>query len=134
MREVITYYDALQHCTTVVEALDKAVAMDCPYTGRGEEMSPTNMVEAALGGCILMSAGTLAMRNDIDLTGTSVWVAISNAPEPPNRFDKIDINVSFPAAYSRTDRIKLERAADACPIKHSFNSEVEINVSFNYPE
>lgn len=51
MGDIRTTYDALQHCTAVKESRAKAVSMDCPYTGKGEEFSPTNLVEAVLGGC-----------------------------------------------------------------------------------
>ena len=59
---VLTTYDALQHCVSVKSAQGKQLAMDCPYTGKGEEFSPTELVEAALAGCMLMSMGALAMR------------------------------------------------------------------------
>ncbi len=134
MSPVKTTYDALQHCTAAMEAKNKSVAMDCPYTGKGEELSPQNLVEAALGGCILMAMGGLAMRHDIDLTGTTVDVSITNSPQPPNPFDKIDIAVNIPGEYSKADKVKLERAADACPIKHSFAPSVAVNVAFNFQE
>ena len=41
-------FDASQHCTATKTSNGKNVAMDCPYTGKGEEFSPTSHVEAAL--------------------------------------------------------------------------------------
>jgi hypothetical protein len=47
MGDVSTSYDAPQHCSAVKHSKHKTVSMDCPYTGKGDEFSPTNLVEAA---------------------------------------------------------------------------------------
>lgn len=60
MTQLSTTYDDTQHCTAVDAAKAKSVAMDCPYTGKGEELSPGNLLEAALAGCMLMSMGAVA--------------------------------------------------------------------------
>ncbi len=72
MSRILTTYDGPQHCAATREPHGESVAMDCPYTGKGEELSPTNLVEAALGGCMLLSMGNLAMRNNIDIKGTKI--------------------------------------------------------------
>jgi len=130
MSDVYSTYDALQHCTAFKESRRKTVAMDCPYTGRGEEFSPTNLVEAALGGCMLIAMGTLAMRHAIDLTGTRIDVNVTATDKPIMRFQSIDVRVSIPAGLSKTDRTRLERAAEGCPIKHSFASDIPLNVTY----
>ena len=134
MSEIQTTYDALQHCTAIKTSRGKSVAMDCPYTGKGEEFSPTNLVQAALGGCMLIAMGTLAMRHDIDLTGTQIDVEISATDKPAMRFDSIAVKVSMPSNLSPADRKRLERAADGCPIKHSFATDIPLSVNFSYPD
>jgi putative redox protein len=108
--------------------------MDCPYTGKGEEFSPTNMVEAALGGCMLISMGTLALRSNLDISGAKIEVKISMTDKPRMRFGSIDITVDMPAGLSATDRRRLEAAAEHCPIKHSFDPEVTISAKYVYPD
>ena len=80
--KVITSHDGQQHCTAERQPDGNTIAMDCPYTGKGAEFSPTSMVEAALGGCMLLSMGTLAMRSDLDISGTRIGVKISMADKP----------------------------------------------------
>jgi putative redox protein len=133
MSKVTTTYDGAQHCVARKDPGGKSVAMDCPYTGKGEELSPTNMVESALAACMLLSMGTLAMRSKIDLSGTKVEVAIGMREGAKMRFGSIDVTVAMPPGLSETDRKKLERAAEACPIKHSFAEDVPVNVTYNYP-
>ena len=67
-------YDGFQHCTALAYPQGRTAAMDCPYTGKGEELSPANMVGAGLAGCMLISMGTLAIRDEIDITGATVSV------------------------------------------------------------
>ncbi len=134
MASVRTTYDGPQHCSALKQPQGKIVAMDCPYTGKGEEFSPTNLVEAALAGCMLLSMGALASRNEIDLSGTRIEVEISMTDKPVMRFSGIDIRVMMPRGLSEKDRLRLERSAEACPIKHSFGSDIPISVSYSYPE
>jgi uncharacterized OsmC-like protein len=108
--------------------------MDCPYTGKGEEFSPTNLVEAALAGCMLLSMGALATRNEIDISGTHIEVQISTTDKPVMRINEIDIKVTMPRDFSKKDRVRLERSAEACPIKHSFGADIPISVSYSYPD
>lgn len=134
MYDIQTTYDESQHCTAVKLSRGKAVAMDCPYTGKGEEFSPTNLVEAALGGCMLIAMGTLAMRHDIDLSGARMDVHITSTDKPVMRFTAVDIAVTMPTDFSAADRARLERAAEGCPIKHSFAPDIPITVNYKYPE
>lgn len=132
-RQVVITYDGPQHCTAERLPDGNAVAMDCPYTGKGAEFSPTNMVEAALGGCMLISMGALAARSELDISGTRFEVKISMTNKPRTRFGAIDITVTMPQAFSERDRRRLEAAAEHCPIKHSFLPDVPISVRYIYP-
>jgi uncharacterized OsmC-like protein len=107
-------YDELQHCTALREPQGNTVAMDCPYTGKGEEFSPGNLVGAGLAGCILISMGTLALRDKIDISGTNVDVQMTQTDK---RIEAISLLFSMPRNFSAQERVKLERAAGLCPIK-----------------
>jgi uncharacterized OsmC-like protein len=105
--------------------------MDCPYTGKGEEFSPGNLVGTGLAGCMLISMGTLALRDKIDISGTSVDVEMKQTDK---RIESISLVFSMPRSFSPKERLKLERAAGMCPIKNSFHPDVTISVKYDYPE
>ena len=134
MSKVVTVYDEMQHCVSTQYPQEKTIGMDCPYTGKGEEFSPTNLVEAALGGCMLISMGTVAIRSDSDISGAKIDVKVSMTDKPRLRFGSVDITVNMPAGLSEKDRKRLEAAADHCPIKHSFHEDVDISVKYVYPD
>ncbi len=130
MRKVRVTYDAEQHCTALKESHGKTVAMDCPHTGKGEEFSPGELVGASLAGCMFLSLGAVAQRNELVVSGARADVEVSMAEK---RIGKIDLVFAMPAHLSDADRTKLERAAGMCPIKPSFHPDITISVQFNYP-
>ncbi|MDJ0630472.1 MAG: OsmC family protein [Rhodobacter sp.] len=134
MSQVVTRYDGGQHCTASDAAKGKAVAMDCPYTGKGEELSPGNLLEAAVAGCMLISMGPMAAREGIDLSGASISVDVKGTPPPKIDYTALDIDVQMPAGLTAIQRTKLERAAETCPIKHSFKDEISVSVTYHYPD
>ncbi len=134
MPSLTTTYDASQHCTATASSKGRSVAMDCPYTGKGEELSPGDLLEAALAGCMLMSMGAVAKRDGIDLTGTAVDVELVGTPPPKIAYQAIRAIVRMPAGIDAANRKKLEKATDACPIKRSFDSSIDLSVTFEYPD
>ena len=134
MSSVTTTYDGGQHCTAMDGSKAKSVAMDCPYTGKGEELSPGNLLEAALAGCMMISMGPTATREGIDLTGATISVDVASSPPPKVDYTGLSVHVNMPAGLSELQRTKLERAADTCPIKHSFKDDIELSVAYHYPD
>lgn len=124
-------YDGFQHCTALKKPQGKTAAMDCPYTGKGEELSPANMVGSGLAGCMLISMGTLAIRDKIDINGTCVDVEVEQSEK---RIESISLVFNMAHVYSEKERQKLERAAGLCPIKSSFHSDASINIEYKYPD
>jgi uncharacterized OsmC-like protein len=133
MAKIQITYDGIQHCTAFQEKNMKTVPIDCPYTGKGAEFSSGELVAAGVASCMLMSMGSLAQRNKIDLSNTRVD-ADFGLTKDFSRIDAIDLTVNMPSNFSRRDRMRLERAAEACPIKHSFHADVKISVRYVYPE
>ena len=133
MGKVRVKYDEIQHCTALQLKNQKSVPVDCPYTGKGLEFSSGELVGVGVASCMLMSMGTLAMRNKIDLSDTVVDVELS-LTKNFSCIDSIALTVNMPSNFSKVERIKLERAAETCPIKHSFHPDVKIFVQYNYPK
>jgi putative redox protein len=130
-------YDGFQHATSLQtereNARGKTVATDCPYAGAGEDFSPLELTGTGVAGCCLISMGTLAMRHEIDISGTRLDVELSWT-EKMDRIGTINLTFVMARKYSDRKRMMLERAADACPIKHSFHPDTKITSQFIYPE
>ena len=125
-------YDDDQHATALKEPQHKSVAIDCPFTGKGEELSPGNLLGVSVAGCMLLSMGALAQRDKLDLRGTVVDINLSETDKPFPHVNSIMLAFNIPREFSATDRQKLERASGLCPIKASFRDETKISATFNY--
>lgn len=127
-------YDGSQHCTALRKSHGNTVAMDCPHTGKGEEFSPGQMVGSALAGCMFLSMGVVAQRDNIDFLGVTADVDVAMVEKPVSRIGSIELTFNMPRGLSDRDRTKLERAAGFCPIKHSFHPDVSTSIRFDYPD
>ena len=134
MRSLQLTYDGDQHATALKEPHHKSVAIDCPFTSKGEEMTPGNLVGIGVAGCMLLSMGALAQRDKLDLRGTVIDIDLTETDKPFAHIDTITLVFNVPREFSLQDRQKLERAAGKCPIKASFRPETVISAKFNYAD
>lgn len=101
--------------------------------GRGQAFSPTDLVCAALGSCMMTIMGIVADRHDLDLTGVS-WDTTKHMLSEPRRIGQIDLTFRLPASLPEKERALLERAAKTCPVALSLNPEIKQQVQFLYSE
>jgi len=100
--------------------------------GRGEYFSPTDLVAAALGSCMLTIMGIEANKLGIDITGTSAKVTKKMGINP-RRIVALDveINITNPKIIEN-NKMLLENAARNCPVAKSINPNIEQNINFKY--
>ena len=137
MSNLNTTYDGIQHCTTIQEDGGQTVgACACKSLGgTGGGFSPIDLAGGALASCMLLAMGNVALRDKLDIASTRVDVEVAMTKEPAWRIGAIDLTVIMPNNFSSKDRIKLERASDICPNKHTFHPDTSISSThFNYPE
>ncbi|RZV35979.1 MAG: OsmC family peroxiredoxin [Chromatiales bacterium] len=132
MSTVKLTYDSDHHVTAFKEPQHKIIAVDCPYTGDGEEFSPANLLSVSLGSCMLLSIGTVAQRAKLDLSGTTVTVNFREVAKPFPHVAAIHYVVDIPHHFDAVDRRRIENAAELCPIKSNIGDNTEIIVKFRY--
>lgn len=133
MSTVEVNYTGDQQCMALDTKNGKNVASDCSLT-RGKEFGPESLVAAGLGSCMLISMSSFAERHGLDVNGAHVDIDTSLGGKPDMRISKIDITVHVPTDFSEKDQALLKKAANACPIKHSFGPETEISTHFEFGE
>ncbi|UOR04920.1 OsmC family protein [Hymenobacter aerilatus] len=114
-------------------ASGNTIITDAPVDnhGRGEAFSPTDLVAASLGACMMTIMGIVAERHQLDLTSVTYEVTKHMAAEP-RRIRQIDVQFRLPASLPEKERALLERAARTCPVALSLNPEIVQEVSFVY--
>ena len=125
-------YDGDQHAIALREPHHNTVAIDCPITAKGDEFSPGNLLGISVAGCMLLSMGAVAQRDKLNLRDTVVDIKLTETSEPYPHVDAITLTFNVPRDFGLTDRLKMERAAELCPIKHSFGKDTIVKATFNY--
>ena len=100
--------------------------------GKAESFSPTDLLSASLGSCMITIMGIAASEHGIDIDGTTCSITKSMAAEP-RRVSEIAIELNFPKGdYTEKEKTILERAALTCPVAKSLHPDLYQNVTFNF--
>ena len=111
----------------------EAIITDAPVdnNGKGEAFSPTDLVAAALGSCMITIMGIAAQKHNIDISGTSASVKKIMGSNP-RKIDEVVIDISMSNHLNENDRKRLERAALSCPVHKSLHPDLIKTIRFFY--
>ena len=134
MTTVTVTYEGSDHCRAVHGPTGESLITDLPRDvgGRGEFFSPTDLVAAALGACMLTIMAQAVRDRGIDLSGARIEVTKEMAPAPARRIRRLHAVLHLPAVPAAEDRRRLERAALTCPVHRTLEAAVELSVAFRY--
>jgi uncharacterized OsmC-like protein len=102
--------------------------------GKGEAFSPTDLLAAALGSCMMTIMGIYAQREDIDLRGTTFEITKIMASNP-RRVSEVVIHFQFPTELqnlSEKHKSALQNAALNCPVAQSLHPDLKQIISFRF--
>ena len=136
MVKINIVYEGSLHCRLTHEPSGNVIATDAPKdnNGKGEAFSPTDLVAAALGSCMMTVMGIAASRHNIELKGTTVDVTKEMVVEPVRRIGTIAVTLRMAPGIPADKRKMLEAAAHACPVHKSLHPDVKTPVEFIYPD
>ena len=125
-------YEGDLHCRAVHGPSSMELSTDAPKDnqGRGESFSPTDLVAASLGTCMLTVMGMAARTQGLDITGSTATVDKEMTTTAPRRIASLTVRIHVPGETSADDRVKLERAAHTCPVHRSLHPEVQTPIEF----
>ncbi|WP_183561700.1 OsmC family protein [Mucilaginibacter sp. SP1R1] len=128
----ITYLGDLRTELTHLQSGQKTVT-DAPLDnhGKGEAISPTDMLAASLGSCMLTVMGLAARTHGIDIDGTDCSVTKVMAANP-RRVAEITVSFMFHKSYTDKEQKILESASLTCPIYYSLSPDLKKTVEFGW--
>ncbi len=129
-----TIYEGDLHCRLVHEPSGAVFGTDAPKDnhGRGESFSPTDLVGAALGSCLLTVMGIAARARGVAIEGATAEVEKTMIAFPVRRVARLDVIVMIPHDPPQADRDALEAAALNCPVKQSLHPDIELPILFRW--
>jgi uncharacterized OsmC-like protein len=99
--------------------------------GDGTSFSPTDLFASSLGACQLTVMSIYAERTGISLEGS--WFNLSkHMSAAPRMVSKIIVEMHLPRELNDVERLKLEQISKTCPVHHSLNASVQVDVRFFY--
>ena len=102
--------------------------------GKGEAFSPTDLLAASLGSCMLTVMGIAARKNNVVMDGTTADVEKEMIIEPIRRIGKITVKIRMAAGIDPAQRSILEHAAHTCPVHKSIHPDVKLEIAIVYPD
>lgn len=100
--------------------------------GRGEAISPTDMLAASLAACMLTTMDIKARASGIELRDMSAAV-VKHMAANPRRVQKVEVVIELAGAnLSATERELMERTAHTCPVALSLHPDLVQETRFVY--
>jgi putative redox protein len=99
--------------------------------GDGSSFSPTDLLAASLGACMVTTMAIVAQREGIPFEGASFRLA-KHMRSDPRRVAAVPVRIRMPAGLTAEQRARLEDIARSCPVARSLSPEVEQEVEFEY--
>lgn len=126
MVKIRVTYDGNLKCTATAE---KGAIIQ---TDQEKLFSPTDLLGAALGTCILTIMGIVAHKLKADLSGMRATVEKEMANSPSRKLGKLVVHVFCPRILDPEVTGKLERAGIECPVHHSLHPDVQQEIVFHW--
>lgn len=112
----------------------KEIITDAPVdnNGKGQAFSPTDLVAAALGTCMVTIMGIVAGRDKVELEGLT-WEVTKIMHDQPRKIKEIIIDICWEKPLEDEKfRQKLKNAAKTCPVALSLHPDIKQTIKFNF--
>ena len=136
MKTVHTVYEGNLRTLTTHLRSGNGIITDAPIDnqGKGKAFSPTDLMAASLGSCMLTMIGIAANKHGFSIDGTETSITKYMASNP-RRIEKISVHFLFPANNFSDKQMKIiEKAALSCPSAISLHPDIVQDIQFEYAE
>lgn len=128
-------YEGDKHCQLTHTPSKSTIETDAPKdnNGRGERFSPTDLMGAALGSCILTTMAIFTEKDGVNLKGARAEVEKEMLADP-RRIGTLRVKIHMPAGIPKERRAALDQIAHNCPVGRSLRADLETPIEIIYPD
>ena len=132
MVSITMRYEGELRCTAEHGPSKSTITTDAPVDnhGKGEVFSPTDLVGAALGTCMMTIIGIVAARHGLDVRGMTARTEQVMTSEGPRRIRSLRTVLTLPLSADHPQRAMLENAAHTCPVHKSLHPDIDAAIEF----
>ncbi len=133
MIDIQLSYEGHKHCRLQHGPSGALIETDAPKDnqGLGQAFSPTDLMAASLGSCMLTIMAMKAEADGQSFTGAKARVEKHMVPSP-RRIAKLVCHFQLPSALPIEYRPVIEAAGLGCPVKVTLGDQVEFDIRFEY--
>jgi uncharacterized OsmC-like protein len=99
--------------------------------GKGEAFSPTDLIAAALGACMVTILAIRAKSKGVPI-GKPTFKVMKEMQAQPRTIKEVAVEIRFSVEIAEDNKRYLEKEARSCPVALSLNSELKQNITFIY--
>ncbi len=127
-------YEGNLRTTCIHRPSGEELTTDAPVDnqGKGEYFSPTDLLAASLGSCVLTLMGIAAKQLGIDISGTRLSVEKEMKAAPARMLGRLTLNIYCPSSFDPKITGQLEKAGRGCPVHHSLHPDVLQEFHFHW--
>lgn len=135
MVQMTGVYEGDKHCEIKHGPSNNIIQTDAPKdnNGRGEAFSPTDLVGAALGSCIVTTMAIFGEKNGMNVNLKGAHFKVTKVMKmDPRQIGELTVEITLPESLTGEERATLEKIAHTCPVARSLNPELKVPVTFHY--
>ncbi len=124
------------HCSVRHSLSGQTFTTDAPLdnNGKGDHISPTDLLAASIGSCIATIMGIKAKANNISIEGLKIKVVKEMVNEPYRRVGKLVIDITFPHRLEDKEFAIMSNVVKTCPVTRSLHPDIVIEHKFSFGE
>ena len=135
MVQSTTVYDGGLRCRLIHEPSQSQFETDAPKDnyGLGARFSPTDLVGAALGSCILTTIALFLEKDGVNIN-TAQALVTKEMSSNPRRILKLTVQITMPKGVQHEFRAEIGQIAHTCPVHRSLHPDIATSIEFIYPD
>ena len=100
--------------------------------GLGRTFSPTDLIASSLASCMITIIAIAAKTHNINISEIDSNVKKTMSVTLPRKISQIDVMLKVKGDLDTKSKLIIERSAKNCPVHHSLNEDMIINLKINY--
>jgi len=100
--------------------------------GKGEFISPTDLVAASIASCVSTIMGIKANELGVDLKGMNITASKIMTNSPYRRIDKLILKITFPNKLNDKEFQILSNVVNICPVTKSLSKDIKLDYNFDF--
>lgn len=124
------------HCKVTHAPSGQSFITDAPVDneGKGEMISPTDLLAASIGSCISTIMAIKAKQKGLNIDGLKISVLKEMTNLPFRRVNKLYLKITFPNKLADNDFKLLSNVVNICPVTKSLREEIEVIPEFYFDQ